>query len=108
MMMKGKVQCELCERKVNEVTMHHLIPRTRHANKKNKKEFDRKEVRERVAWLCRPCHKQIHALFTEKELERDFNTLAALKAHPKIGKFVNWLRDKPPGLRVIVKSANDK
>ena len=106
--MKGDHHCELCDRDVNEVTKHHLIPRTRHANKRNKKQFDRKEVRERLAWLCRPCHKQIHALFTEKQLEREFNTLAALKAHPEISKFVEWLKDKPAGLRVTVKSSASK
>lgn len=106
--MKGDFQCELCNRDVNEVTKHHLIPRTRHANKRNKKQFDRKEVRERVAWLCRPCHKQIHAVFTEKQLEREHNTLAALKAHPEIHKFVEWLKDKPAELRVIVKSSTAK
>jgi hypothetical protein len=106
--MKGDVQCELCEREVNEVTKHHLIPRTRHANKRNKKQFDRKEVKERIAWLCRPCHKQIHAVFTEKQLERDFNTLPSIKAHPEIGKFVDWLKDKPAGLRVVARGAKRK
>jgi len=106
--MKGDVQCELCNRNVNEVTKHHLIPRTRHANKRNKKQFDRVEVRERLAWLCRPCHKQIHALFTEKQLEREYNTLDSLKAQPDIRKFVEWIKVKPPDLRVTVKSSNEK
>lgn len=106
--MKGDVQCDLCERNVSEVTKHHLIPRTRHANKRNKKQFDRREVRERVAWLCRPCHKQVHALLTEKELERDYNTLAALRAHPEIARFAEWLKDKPAGLRVTVRGAKSR
>ena len=102
--MKGPHPCELCERSVDEVTRHHLIPRTRHANKRNKKLFDRQEVKHRTAWLCRPCHKQIHALISEKEMERDFNTLEALKAHPEIRRFLEWIRDKPPGLKVTVRS----
>lgn len=101
--MKGAFQCELCGRAVDEVTKHHLIPRTRHANKRNKKTFDRKEVKERVAWLCRPCHKQIHAVFSEKELERRFNTLEAIRAHPEAAKFIEWLKDKPGGLTVTVR-----
>jgi len=84
--------CELCGREVDKRTKHHLIPKTRHKNKKNKKLFDRQEVRTRVAWLCRPCQNQIHALFTEKQLERELNTLEALKAHPEVWKFVEWLR----------------
>ena len=102
--MKGEVQCELCGRDVNEVTKHHLIPRARHANKWNQKQFDRSDVKFRVAWLCRPCHKQIHVELTEKQLERDYNTLEALKAHPEISKFVNWIKDKPGDLRVTVKA----
>jgi len=103
--MKGSCQCELCGREVDEVTKHHLIPRTRHANKRNKREFDRREVKERIPLLCRPCHKQIHALFSEKELERNYNTLEALKPHPEVAKFIAWLEDKPAGLKVTVRKA---
>ncbi len=101
--MKGDCQCELCGRMVDEVTKHHLIPRTRHANKRNKKQFDRREVKARIALLCHPCHKQVHALFTEKELERDYNTLERLKSHPEVAKFIGWLRDKPAALKVTVR-----
>jgi PP-loop superfamily ATP-utilizing enzyme len=92
--------CELCERPNIEVTRHHLIPRTRHKNKRNKKTFDREEVRSRVAELCRPCHKFIHTVLTEKELESGYNTIEQLVAHPEIRKFVDWIRTKHPGLRV--------
>jgi len=101
--MKRPRHCELCGREVDELTKHHLIPRTRHANKRNKKQFDRREVKERIAMVCRPCHKQIHALFTEKELERDHNTLESLKAHPEMARFIEWLKDKPAGLKVTVR-----
>ncbi len=103
--MSRQHQCELCDRTVDEVTKHHLIPRTRHANKVNKKRFDRREVKERVAFLCLPCHKQIHALLSEKELERRYNTLELLAAHPDIVKFIDWLRDKPPGFRTTTRNA---
>ena len=59
--------CDLCGRIVSERERHHLIPRTRHKNKRNKKLFDRREVHERLAMLCKPCHKTIHAVLTEKE-----------------------------------------
>ena len=83
-----------------EVTRHHLIPRTRHKNKRNKKTFDREEVRERIADLCRPCHKFLHTVFSEKELESGFNTVDQIAAHPEIRKFVDWIKTKPAGLRV--------
>jgi hypothetical protein len=92
--------CELCGRTEIEVTRHHLIPRTRHKNKRNKKTFERDEVRGRLAFLCRPCHKFVHTVLTEKELEAAFNTMEQLAAHPEIAKFSEWIRTKPANLRV--------
>jgi len=93
-------RCELCERASIEVTRHHLIPRTRHSNKRNQKIFDREDVRTRLAWLCRPCHGFIHKILTEKQLEFEYNSVEGLRAHPEIQKFTGWIRTKPPGLRV--------
>src|SRR5688500_14514844 len=87
--------CELCGREIENLTKHHLIPRTRHKNKRNKKLFSRKEVNERVIWICSPCHKNIHANLTEKELEEEYNTLEKLLTHPGIKKFTDWISDKP-------------
>ena len=92
--------CELCGRKEIEVTRHHLIPKTRHSNKRNQKLFDRDEVRTRMADLCRPCHSFIHKVLTEKEMELAFNTIEALRAHPEIAKFAEWVSKRPAGLRV--------
>jgi hypothetical protein len=80
------------------LTRHHLIPRTRHANRRNKREFDRKTVKTTVG-ICRPCHSQIHAVLTEKQLERDYRTVEALRAHPEIAKFAMWISSKPRGFR---------
>lgn len=100
--------CELCGRQVSFLTRHHLIPRTRHANKRNKREFDRQEVKGRIAWLCRPCHDHVHALFTEKTLERDFNTLELIAAHPEVAKFVTWIQRKPDGFKPTSREAENK
>jgi len=97
-MSDGK-RCELCGREVTVLTRHHLIPRTRHANKRNKRDFDRADVKRRIAWFCRPCHNHVHALFPEKTLEREFNTLELLVSHPDVARFVAWIRKKPDGLR---------
>lgn len=90
--------CAICGRD-ETLTRHHLIPRTRHHNKRNKREFDRAEVK-RTVGICRPCHSQIHAVLTEKELERAYHTVAALLAHPEIAKFAAWIAEKPRGFRV--------
>jgi hypothetical protein len=91
--------CELCGRAVAALTRHHLIPRTRHANQRNQRDFTRAEVKTRLAWLCRPCHDHVHAVFSEKRLEREFNTLGALAAQPDIIKFVRWIRARPDGFK---------
>jgi hypothetical protein len=86
------------------LTRHHLIPRTRHHNKRNRREFDRAAVKETVG-LCRPCHSQVHALLTEKELEREWNTIEIIRAHPEVARFVEWIAGKPPGFRVQVRGS---
>lgn len=101
-------RCELCGRNVSRLTRHHLIPRARHANKRNQRNFDRHDVKHRVAWFCRPCHDHVHALFTEKTLEREFNTLAVLAAHPDVRRFVEWVRRKPEGFKPTSQSSNHK
>lgn len=98
------MQCQLCGRSVGELTKHHLIPRTRHKNRRNKRDFHRRDVRTRTIDVCRPCHKNIHAVLDNKELERSYNTLAALKSHPDIRKFSEWVASKPPDAHVRVRS----
>ncbi len=101
-MLKATRRCELCARATPQLTIHHLIPRTRHKNRKNKRTFSRRDVRERTILLCAPCHKNLHAVLSNKELERDFNTLDALRNHPKINKFTRWITGKPADMHVVV------
>lgn len=98
--------CAICGRE-ETLTRHHLIPRTRHHNKRNKREFERDVVRQ-VVGVCRPCHSQIHALLSEKELERDFNTVAQLKAHPGVAKFAAWIATKPRGFKAAVQRTTER
>jgi hypothetical protein len=85
--------CQLCEREGCNLTDHHLIPRTLHKNKRVKEYFLITTLRETVP-LCRPCHSQIHDLFTEKELGWEYNTIEKLKAHPDVQKWIEWVKDK--------------
>ena len=89
--------CAICGRE-ETLTRHHLIPRTRHHNKRNKREFERVVVRQ-VVGICRPCHSQIHVLLSEKELEREYNTVARLKVHPGVATFAAWIATKPRGFK---------
>ena len=42
------------------------------------------------------CHDKIHAVFTETELKRFYNTIASLQANEEIGRFIKWVRKKEP------------
>lgn len=69
--------CELCEREI-ETTTHHLTP-------KDRKNSD-------TAELCKPCHKQVHAVFTNHELKYQYNTIKALKESERMQDFINWIQ----------------
>lgn len=75
--------CPLCGRTIppSQRDAHHLVPKSKGGR--------------HTAYLHRICHRQIHALLTETELARQFNTVEALLAHPEIALFVAWVKNKP-------------
>ena len=79
--------CPLCDRPIPahaRQSVHHLIPKLKggaHGPRVSLHEI---------------CHRKIHAVFTETELARRYNTVEALKAHPEIADFVTWLSGKDP------------
>lgn len=88
--------CELCRREgVNQVTEHHLIPR------------DEGGAKLATAWLCPDCHKQIHALYTNKELAVRLNTLESLELDENISKYLKYIRKQPPTKSVRVKKSKN-
>jgi 5-methylcytosine-specific restriction protein A len=70
-------ECAICERAV-ETTRHHLTPQNR--------------TESPVAHICDPCHRQIHAVFTNHELKHRFNTVSDLKESAEMRKFASWIR----------------
>ena len=96
-------RCVICERQ-EHLTRHHLIPRTRHHNKRNKRDFARATVHQ-VVGVCPSCHSQIHQLLSEKELEREYNTVERLRAHPELARFARWIKNRPSGFRASTRSA---
>ena len=54
------------------------------------------------------CHSEIHAALTETELARDYPTIAALRAHPRLAKFISWVAKRPPGFRSVVPGGRRK
>jgi len=80
--------CPLCGRPIPpEVpqSRHHLVPRLRGGKHGE------------TVLLHQICHKEIHATLSETELARDYNTPEALRAHPRLEKFIAWVAKRPPG-----------
>ena len=78
-------KCELCGCEC-DAEKHHLIPQhvSRHKNKYLKTEESN------FLWICKECHSQIHALFSNQELKELYNTKELLLAEPRFHKFVEW------------------
>ena len=80
--------CPLCSRpllKGPSIDKHHFCQNQRAAGQQMRCGF-------------RICHKQIHALFTAKELARDpeLQRPSALAARPEFEGFIDWIRKQPP------------
>lgn len=79
--------CALCGRPIPpeaRQSLHHLTPKLRGGKGGP------------VALLHQICHNEIHATLTETELARDFNTPEALRAHPRLARFIDWVARRPP------------
>lgn len=89
-------RCQLCSRE-QELTVHHLIPRSRHRKARTKKVFSKQEMRERLIHVCEGCHTNLHRCLSEKEMAYEYNTLEKLQSHPGVEKFSKWIGKKPDG-----------
>ena len=78
--------CALCRRVVPDerhpdpqvVQEHHLRPEERATSP--------------TVLLCRPCHDQIHAVFTNAELRADYDTIEALRTADRLQEYIDWIR----------------
>ncbi len=75
--------CPLCQRPIppSQRDAHHWVPKSKGGRQ--------------TAALHRVCHRQIHALLTEAELARRYNSVEALLTHPELLGFVKWVQTKP-------------
>jgi hypothetical protein len=81
--MEPALLCFLCGRPIGtRVQWHHPVPKSRGG-------------RETVP-VHPICHRTIHAVLDNKTLERGYASTAALRAHPEIARFVDWVRGKDP------------
>ena len=80
--MNDQVICALCDRPLGAKTeKHHVIPKSKGG----------KETVE----IHPICHRKIHRVFSRTDLA-GLGTIEALKGHPDIETFVQWLQEKSP------------
>ena len=95
-------RCELCGRSVGQdrLTRHHLLPRS-HARRMRRRKRGRRELRRRdpgrTVTLCSPCHRNVHVALSNGDLRRGYASLEALRDHPDVRRFTEWVRDRPHG-----------
>lgn len=51
-------------------------------------------MQENIILVCRPCHSAIHRFIPNKLLAREFNTLARIRTHTEVAKFVEWVKGR--------------
>ncbi|WP_461479032.1 HNH endonuclease family protein [Pararhodobacter aggregans] len=86
--MSGAPLCPLCLRPIPPgvpQSLHHLVPKLKGGKGGP------------TVLLHAICHKEIHAALTEAELARDYATIEALRAHPRLARFIAWVARRPPG-----------
>ena len=88
------MQCELCEREMERLTLHHLVPRQ---STKRKKADPGSTIN-----ICSACHRQIHSFFDNKHLARELNTVEKLRNEPQMQKFLCWVKKQNPSKRVKI------
>ncbi|AXI40928.1 HNH endonuclease [Sulfitobacter sp. SK011] len=82
--------CPLCARDIPPdvpQSRHHLIPKLKGGKGGP------------TVLMHHICHREIHATLTEAELARSYSTMDALRAHPRLAKFAEWVAKRPPGFR---------
>jgi 5-methylcytosine-specific restriction endonuclease McrA len=80
--------CPLCLRPIPAdvpQSLHHLIPRSRGGKGGP------------TVLMHHICHKEIHATLSETELARGYATVEALRGHPRLARFAEWVARRPPG-----------
>lgn len=80
--------CPLCLRPIPPdvpQSRHHVVPKLRGGKGGE------------TVLLHHICHREIHAALSETELARGYADFGALRAHPRLARFAEWIARRPPG-----------
>ena len=86
----------MCLRESVGFTEHHLVPRSRGGKYGPK------------ARLCPTCHRQLHAMFSEKTLAAELNSVERLRADPDFAGYLKWAIKQKGAASFRVRRANQK
>lgn len=77
--------CPICEREMwkgSSVDKHHLVPKCRGGKK--------------TEYMHKICHRKIHSIWKEKELEKKFNDHNLIIENEIMQIFIAWIKKKEP------------
>jgi 5-methylcytosine-specific restriction enzyme A len=57
--------------------------------------------------VCLDCHRQIHAMYSNKQLEDGLNSVEAFLADPQFTKFAAWVAKRPFGVTAKARRARN-
>jgi 5-methylcytosine-specific restriction protein A len=66
------------------ITLHHLLPKEEGGEAVHRLPF------------CKPCHKQVHAMFSNKQLATSYESIEKLRTAPELATFLAWIRKQRP------------
>jgi hypothetical protein len=90
-------KCELCERPVAKLTVHHLVPVSQG------RRAGQKSTALPTALLCGACHRHLHTVFSNRDLARELASLDKLKETLQIQRFLGWVRKQYPNKHIRVR-----
>ena len=78
--------CSLCQRLIppHLITLHHLKPKQRGGKAEHRTP------------LCKPCHKQLHATYSNKHLDQELASIDSLRTAPELQPFLTWIKKQKP------------
>ena len=68
--------------KGDSIDKHHMVPKCRGGKE--------------TEYLHKICHRKIHSIWTEKELEKEYNDSEKIKEHEEMQNFIKWVNKKEP------------